>query len=1218
MSAQTVGRSENRNLAILIEKLQQLVQDTPLGHSDHVGYRLMLGRAFTQRYTESGTLEDLNTALQNNQAAVDLAAGQPDQDRVRCLQQLGMSFKFRYMRLGDLHDLESALETDQAIMDLTPEGHPQRAGRLASLAEGFKQRYARSEDMQDLETAIHKEEEVLSLTPIAHPGRVSHLQSLAALFGARYQKLGNLDDLEAALGKYQEIVNLVPGNDRADALEGLATCFGTRYHRLGDLNDLQTALQMGQQAVDLTPANHPNLAERLQSLATGFANRYQRLGDLNDLNSALQKFQEAVDMTGKNDPDRLRYLQMLAAALKDRYQRLGALDDLTSALQIDQEVVDFMSDSDNHPDRAGHFQTLAMSLTYRYQRLGDLKDLESAVHTFQKAVDLTAKHDPNKATCLQHLAVALKDRYHRLGDQEDLEAALKNEQEAVDLTHVDHPDKAEYLRSLAVSYKDRYRRWGDLKDLEAAMENDQEALALIPENHPERAGCLQSLAVSFGIRYEKLGDIKDLEFALKQEKEALCLIPADHLNRAGCLRNLAASYKSLYQRLGDLKDLESALQKDQEALAQTPTDHPDRAKCLQSLAASLIYRYRRLQDVRDIKAALQNNREAVDLTPEKHRDRAERLQNLAVCFTGLYQEIGDLQNLEAALQNDQEALALTPEDHPNRPGCLQNLAVSFKHRYMMLKDPKDLEAVHTHYSESFKAPTRSTPEQCWRAALSWATFSEEFQPIYCSTAYSAAFQLLPEILWIGHTIPVRHNVIHRLEIDQATSNATKTCIKLCNLRSAVEIVEQGLAITFQQIFQLKPDVDKLSPQDAESLHKLSSELYSGTADDPSKVARQRNDLLDKIRKETDPHFLRPKPYSVLCHASTRGPVVIFNSHEDSCDGILIPSPNSEPVHIPLPNVTLDLLKSKQVILKQSLGGRNRGESESTRLFARREGSKTSKECFEEMLPWLWMNVVSLVYDALKSVGIHDGRLWLLPTGSFTGLPLHASPPTDQFVHSYAVTLGSLLETHLKESSNVTQKLGVVGVTHTGPGKMNHLKGVEREVAKICSVVGTTNLQCLMGEQATPEAVRLQLENSSWVHLACHGKQDLVEPTKSHLLLYGGILDLETILKMPLSNAQCIVLAACQTAMGDSELSNEFFHLGGGFIAAGFQGVIGTLWSMDDADGPLVAEIFYSHLFGNGSQPQASDAAEALQLAVKQLKTRNVSYERWIPFIHLGV
>ncbi|KAJ6575681.1 hypothetical protein DFH09DRAFT_1150863, partial [Mycena vulgaris] len=106
--------------------------------------------------------------------------------------------------------------------------------------------------------------------------------------------------------------------------------------------------------------------------------------------------------------------------------------------------------------------------------------------------------------------------------------------------------------------------------------------------------------------------------------------------------------------------------------------------------------------------------------------------------------------------------------------------------------------------------------------------------------------------------------------------------------------------------------------------------------------------------------------------------------------------------------------------------------------------------------------------------------------------------------------------------------------------------------------------------------------------------------------------------MNLSTAEFVFLAACQTAMGDSQLVNESFHLGGGFIAAGFRSAIGTLWSMNDWDGPLVAEKIYSHLFREGQQPQTSDTAEALQLAVQELKAQNVPYERWIPFIHMGI
>jgi CHAT domain-containing protein len=232
--------------------------------------------------------------------------------------------------------------------------------------------------------------------------------------------------------------------------------------------------------------------------------------------------------------------------------------------------------------------------------------------------------------------------------------------------------------------------------------------------------------------------------------------------------------------------------------------------------------------------------------------------------------------------------------------------------------------------------------------------------------------------------------------------------------------------------------------------------------------------------------------------------------------------------------------------------------------------------------------------------------------------LHASPSKDEFIHSYTSTLGSLLDAYAKNSCSSAPKLAVVGVTHTDSTRSRFLNNVEPEVRKILSIAKDSQVQCLLGEQATVDAVKLQLQECSWVHLACHGYQNPLYPTQSHLRLYGGDLDLETILRMPLPNAQFVFLAACQTAMGDSQLVNESFHLGGEFITAGFQSAIGTMWSMNDSDGPVVAEIVYSHLFCVGQHPKHTDAAEALQLAVKHLKGKKVPYERWIPLIHMGV
>jgi hypothetical protein len=302
---------------------------------------------------------------------------------------------------------------------------------------------------------------------------------------------------------------------------------------------------------------------------------------------------------------------------------------------------------------------------------------------------------------------------------------------------------------------------------------------------------------------------------------------------------------------------------------------------------------------------------------------------------------------------------------------LQALAVSFTDRYKRLRGLEDRAALQTHYNESFKLAS-SRPEVSWQQALSWANFAREFEPDDCIHAFNVAFNLLPEILWIGNSIPVRHDAVHRLDISGATSTAVQTCIDLMQFHVAVEFLEQGLATIFQQMLQLKTDVHALPPDQAREFSELSSRLYRGTfTDSPISIVENRKKLLDNIHKQPGfEHFLHPKSYDILCHVTQRGPVIILTSHKAHCDAIILPNPTSDPVHVPLPTVTLDLLKSQRDMLTdllRSCNVRNRGQSSSSRLFAWCEqfAHKSTQEYFQDLLNWLWIHVTGPVYVVLK-------------------------------------------------------------------------------------------------------------------------------------------------------------------------------------------------------------------------------------------------------------
>jgi CHAT domain-containing protein len=225
-----------------------------------------------------------------------------------------------------------------------------------------------------------------------------------------------------------------------------------------------------------------------------------------------------------------------------------------------------------------------------------------------------------------------------------------------------------------------------------------------------------------------------------------------------------------------------------------------------------------------------------------------------------------------------------------------------------------------------------------------------------------------------------------------------------------------------------------------------------------------------------------------------------------------------------------------------------------------------------------------------------------------------------FRQSYTTTLGTPVQANLKlESSSIHDTMAAVGIVNTslGPEKWAELPFVALELDTVTGIFGQQACQ-LMGSHATVSNVMAEIQSSSWLHLACHGHQNPDDPLKSGLILYDGKLELAEILNINLPKAKFVYFSACETAMGDSKLANEAMHLAGGFIAAGFLGAIGTLWSMSDAHGPKVAEVVYHIILEEDGVPDVKKAAEGLHLAIQRLRLEGAPLHQWMPFIHIGV
>jgi CHAT domain-containing protein len=254
------------------------------------------------------------------------------------------------------------------------------------------------------------------------------------------------------------------------------------------------------------------------------------------------------------------------------------------------------------------------------------------------------------------------------------------------------------------------------------------------------------------------------------------------------------------------------------------------------------------------------------------------------------------------------------------------------------------------------------------------------------------------------------------------------------------------------------------------------------------------------------------------------------------------------------------------------------------------------------------------------------RVWFCTTGFLTFLPIHAagiygekafpgSKLLDFVVSSYTPTLSSLIAASCPTTLPNSQVLAVALPVESG------LAGTAQELDCIVNQVGPTNVKKLLEEDATINNVIDGLKESSFVHFACHGVQDVTSPNESGLLLAkSSRLTLSHLNHLSLVHAQLAFLSACQTATGDEMLVREAVHLAAGMLSVGYQGVIATMWSIMDSDAPPVADEVYGQLF-KYSEPDPTQAAHALHHAVKKLiKDSNgtKSFLEWVPFIHIGI
>jgi CHAT domain-containing protein len=191
---------------------------------------------------------------------------------------------------------------------------------------------------------------------------------------------------------------------------------------------------------------------------------------------------------------------------------------------------------------------------------------------------------------------------------------------------------------------------------------------------------------------------------------------------------------------------------------------------------------------------------------------------------------------------------------------------------------------------------------------------------------------------------------------------------------------------------------------------------------------------------------------------------------------------------------------------------------------------------------------------------------------------------------------------------------------------------ELEVEAIQSLFTAKKPAVLKRSEASKRALEEQsgsLASSTCLHFACHGYFNFEQPQLSALILAGSrinlapeysdanrhlpqpdgtALDLNQCLtlldlfQLDLRQARLVALSACETGLsGPNSLSDEVVGLSSGFLYAGCNSVIGTLWTVNDLSTGLLMGEFYRLLKQQEQTQQRTDVALALKQAQRWLR-----------------
>ncbi|KAK6537344.1 hypothetical protein TWF694_011536 [Orbilia ellipsospora] len=945
---------------------------------------------------------------------------------------------------------------------------------------------------------------------------------------------------------------------------------------------LDNSFSLLKEARVLVPQDHEDAAhaDALDGLCHEY--KYRLTGNIADLDYAIEYLWKAAHYFSTGHPNRIAYLHFFLEKenFRGRLVRAENRAGLEKMMEVLNTLYQFLPP--DRPARSNRLHELSICFKEYSDAIESIDSLHKAIDLATASVETASENDSKRPRYTHNLVCLLYDRYERLGSLIDLNKAIEiGEQSLIDISS---RPKFQYARdymmnTLSSCLASRYYEAKVLQDLDRAIELME---AYTPAEVAGKAAYLNNLGAMLQLRFDRNMDIKDVDKSIDLVKTAIELQEAPHLYRA--------LSQGLYARATYYKDilgLSEAIEAGKKVIKTTSSSDIRLPIHIRELGIFYSRRYDLSDDMTDLDESIKLLTLSAETTPPGYMSYAHTLGDLAGVLRQRAKRNGSQEDLDRANSLLRQSISYQSYISPEK------VILSIIHATRS-EDDATAEERYNFLEKAVQVITQASPMSMQQSDQQY--MMSQFAGVPSDAAAAAlnagksAFHAL-SLLEHGRGVITDHLMKIRTNISELEENHPDLANQFVTLRNQLDSVDEKLVAAGRP-----SGAGALSFGDFAKAGSLQKQRIE--------AEKEFHNLCEKIRKLSGfENFLLPLTAEEMMGAADPDPIVVINVSHIRCDAFIVEKHQIRSIELP---------KFKSVHAR-FLGT----------LIREADNFKERPHSTELSLEWMWVCVARPVLDALGFTETPtDGdwpRVWWIPTGFLTRLPLHAAgyhfsfPRTnntvmDRVMSSYSSSIKALI---------YGRRRGNVGATHQQSDKalivsmpdtdgQASLPNVEKEVGVLNDLCQSLKLVSVV-PRSTRDDILKAMRDCKVFHFAGHGLADASDPSKSGLLLKEGVRNLLSVTDLQRNQLQSnppflAYLSACSTGAAEAEeLLDEGINLVSACQLAGFRHVIGTLWEVSDPHCVDVTKTLYETIRDEGMTDRA--ICKGLHKGVKKLRDR---------------